>query len=456
MTRWRTVVLAGGLGTRMQSRTPKPLHPVCGQPLIRHVISAARKALSVDPVLVIGPEAEGLRNVLEDAADFVVQDRPLGTGHALLCARHLLEGKADQILVLYADTPLLRSETLLALMTRHTESGADVTFLTAAGSLQDGLARVVRDPAGMAAAIVEAADATEQERRLPETNAGVYCFRGEDLWPRLARLTPAPSGELYLTSLISLTRHDGGRVETVQAGDNTEALGVNTRLELAMAEALLRERIRRSWMLAGVTIQDPATTYIDSAVELGRDTVLLPNTHLRGRTRIGEGCRLGPNAIIADSLLGEGCTVVAAVLEGATLEAGVDVGPFSHLRPGSYAERGVHLGNFVEVKESRLGARSQVGHFSYIGDSTLGAGVNIGAGTVTCNYDGESKLRTTIGDGAFIGSATMLVAPVTVGRGAATGAGSVVTADVAPGDLVVGVPARPQNHKKASKGGDGE
>ena len=439
----------------MKSRIPKPLHLLCGEPLIAHVLGAARSALKVDPVLVVSSEAQALRDAVGEAATYVVEDPPLGTGHALLSARSELEGEAEHLLVLHADTPLLRGETLQALMARHADSGSDLTFLTATDGPPD-FGRVLRDEAGRPTAIVEKTQASESQRRVSEVNAGAYCFRTDLLWPRLEELAPAPNGERYLTDLVALLHGAGERVETVEVEDGWEALGVDTRVDLAHAEALLRERIRRSWMLAGVTIQDPASTFIDAAVELEPDTVLLPNTHLHGRTHIGENCRIGPGSIIVDSAVGEGCVVVASVLEGAILESHVDVGPFSHLRPGAHIESRVHIGNFVEVKESRLGQETQVGHFSYIGDATLGERVNIGAGTVTCNYDGVSKLRTTIEAEAFIGSDTMLVAPVTVGRGAATGAGSVVTRDVERGTTVTGVPARLHKGKKVSKGGDGK
>ncbi len=442
MSSWKAVVLAAGVGSRMRSRTPKVLHPLAGKPLIHHVLAQARDAGLPRPVVVVSPDAGAVREAVGEAADFVVQEYAGGTGHALQCAQPMVEDTTEHVVVLYADVPLLRPETLRALMDRHVEHDADVTFLTALESPQEGLGRVMRDDHGGVAAIVEDHEASGAEQAVREVNGGVYCFRARDLWAQLAGLTPSSKGERYLTDLIALTLSSGGTVQTFSVDDGLEVLGVNNRDHLAQAEACVRERVRRHWMLAGVTLLDPPSTFIDDDVELGEDTVIYPNTHLYGATRVGADCHIGPNTVIHDSTVGEGCRVVASMLEGAVLEQGVEIGPFSHLRSGAHLERDVHIGNFVEVKKSRLGVDAKAGHFTYIGDATIGARVNIGAGTVTCNFDGVNKNPTTIEEGAFIGCDTMLVAPVTVGREAVTGAGSVVTRDVAPGSLVVGMPAR--------------
>ena len=442
MSAWKAVVLAAGVGSRMRSRTPKVLHPLAGRPLIHHVLAQARDAGLPRPVVVVPPDAEAVREGVGNAADFAVQETPGGTGHALQCAQPMVEGEAEHVVVLYADVPLLRPETLRALMERHVEHDADLTFLTASESPQEGLGRVLRDDQGRVAAIVEAHEASGSEQAVREVNGGVYCFRARDLWTRLAELAPSSKGERYLTDLVALTLRDGGTVQTVSADDGQEVLGVNSRIDLAQAEACMRERVRRRWMLAGVTLVDPPSTFIDSDVEVGEDTVIYPNTHLYGATRVGAECHIGPNTVIQDSTVGEACRVIASMLEGAVLERGVEIGPFSHLRSGAHLERDVHIGNFVEVKKSRLGADAKAGHFTYIGDATIGARVNIGAGAITCNFDGVNKNPTTIEEDAFIGCDTMLVAPVTVGREAVTGAGAVVTKDVAPGSLVVGMPAR--------------
>ena len=318
-----------------------------------------------------------------------------------------------------------------------------MTLLTVENPVQPGLGRIIRGEDGCVAAIVEERDATPEQLAVTEVNGGVYALRTDGLWDALTFLPTAPNGELYLTALTALFRARGELVHAVAADDPRDVIGVNTRADLALAEAAMQSRIRERWMLEGVTLVDPSNTYIDVGVTLGRDTVVQPNTHLRGRTRIGERCVIGPNAVVRDSLVGDGCTVVASMLEEATLEAGADVGPFSHLRPGSHIGRGSHVGNFVEIKESSLGREVKAGHFSYIGDATLGDGVNIGAGAVTANFDGDDKQHTAIEEGAFVGSDTVLVAPVRVGKGARTGAGAVVTHDVADGETVVGVPARP-------------
>jgi len=338
--------------------------------------------------------------------------------------------------------PLLRAETLRALVEGQRRSKGPLTLLTARTESPRGFGRIVRDGAGEVTAIVEEAVATPEQLLLREVNVGAYCFRADWLWPALARLPLSPGGEYYLTDLAATAVADGKGMGVVVAEDPDEVIGINTREHLAEAEAALRRRIQRQWMLAGVTLQDPASTYIGPEVTLGADTVVLANTHLEGRTSVGSGCRLGPNTLIRDSVLGDGCRVEASVLEGARLDEQVRIGPFAHLRPGAHLMRGVHMGNFGEVKDSTLGPGTKVGHFAYIGDAEIGAQVNIGAGTITCNYDGEKKNPTTIGEGAFIGSDTMLVAPVRVGKGARTGAGSVVTKDVPEDSVAVGVPAR--------------
>jgi len=298
----------------------------------------------------------------------------------------------------------------------------------------------------MVQAIIEEAHATPEQLAIRELNAGVYCFRAEWLWQALERIPLSPKGEYYLTDTVGLAAEEGLPIEVSIVDDPAEALGINTRVHLAEAETHLRQRINRRWMLAGVTILDPATTYIEADVTIGADTVLYPNTHLRGNTTIGSHCRIGPNSILEDTRVGDHCLVLASVTEGAILEEGVSMGPYGHLRKGAHLGAGVHMGNFGEVKSSYLGPNTKMGHFSYIGDAQIGANVNIGAGTITCNFDGEHKHPTEIGDDVFIGSDTMLVAPLKIGDRARTGAGSVVTHDVPADTIVVGVPARP--HRK--------
>jgi bifunctional UDP-N-acetylglucosamine pyrophosphorylase/glucosamine-1-phosphate N-acetyltransferase len=449
---WTAIVLAAGLGKRMRSRKPKALHSIAGRPMLLHVLSAVRAAF--DPaeggtryVVVVGHGAEQVKTILDDSVLSVEQTEQLGTGHAVAQAMPAAKDSAH-VLVINADIPLIAPSTIAALVTRHLQEKADLTFLTALAGDPRGQGRVQRDASGRVTGIVEEADANADTLVGNEVNAGVYCFRGEWLWPRLSRVQCSAGGEYYLTELIAMGAREGATVVAVPVSDPMEALGINDRVQLAQAEAVLRERIRRQHMFAGVTIVDPATTYIDIDVTIGMDTTLYPNTHLAGRTVVGQECVIGPGSQVIDSTLGARCRVDSSVVQQSTLEDSVHVGPFSHLRAGAHICSGVHIGNFAEVKNSRLGRNTKMGHFSYVGDAQVGDDVNIGAGTITCNFDGLRKNRTVIGDGAFIGSDTMLIAPVEVGSGARTGAGSVVNRDVPPNALAVGVPARIRRRKE--------
>jgi bifunctional UDP-N-acetylglucosamine pyrophosphorylase/glucosamine-1-phosphate N-acetyltransferase len=446
------VVLAAGKGTRMNSQIPKVLHRICGVEMVTLVVESARAA-SLDPIVVVVPRSDSaIRDVLKSKVAYAEQGEPLGSGHALLQAERFLR-HTDEVLVLSGDVPLMSSETLRTLLDHHRKSNACITLLVSTATRPDGLGRIVRSPSGDIVAIVEEVDADEKTRSMDEINGGVYCFRSPWLWKNLGTPSPVTSGEVRLTDLVAVAAQQGMPVESVEPRFGYEAQGVNTRIELAQAEAVLRERIRQRWMLAGVTISDPPSVYIDSGVELGQDTVLLPNTHVSGNTRIGRDCEIGPNSIVSNSQIGDRCKITASVVEDSTVEEEVEVGPFSRVRGGAHLERGVYLGTHAEVKNSRLGPGTKSAHFSFIGDADVGANVNIGAGTVTCNYDGVRKNKTTIGEGAFIGSDSMLVAPVEVGPRSSTGAGSVVTKDVPPDSTVVGVPARvlPKKRDRSKK-----
>ncbi len=445
------IILAAGQGVRMKSSLPKVLHPLGGKPLIHHVLDTARAISDNLPVVVIGHGGDQVRAAVGDAGQCVVQEEQLGTAHAVQTARPLLEGKSDLVLVMNSDMPLLTTQTLQQMIEVQTANPGPITMLTILSSDSHGFGRVVRDGRGMVQAIVEEAHATPEQLAIRELNAGVYCFRAEWLWQALKRIPLSPKGEYYLTDTVGLAAAEGMPIEVAATDDPAEALGINTRIHLAEAETLLRQRVNRRWMLSGVTIIDPATTYIEADVTIGSDTTIHPNTHLRGQTTIGSGCRIGPNSILTDTRVGDGCLVLASVSESAILEDHVSMGPFCHLRKGAHLGPGVHMGNFGEVKSSYLGPGTKMGHFSYIGDATIGNNVNIGAGTITCNFDGEHKHPTVIGDDAFIGSDTMLVAPVTIGERARTGAGSVVTHDVPPDTIVVGVPARPYRKHNPSE-----
>jgi len=446
----RAAVLAAGQGTRMKSSLPKVLHPILGKPLVWYSLDAAHQATGTKPVLVIGHGAEKVREAIGDAAEFALQEEQLGTGHAVRQAETLLKGQSDYVVVTYGDMPALKTSTLQQMIQTQINHRGPMTMLTVVVEDPRGFGRVVRDQDGGVRAIVEEAQATPEVLQIKELNAGVYCFKADWLWQALPRIPLSPKGEYYLTDLAGLAVADGLSIRAVQAEDLEETIGINTRIHLAEAAAVLRKRINYAWMLAGVTIVDPATTYIEPEVEIGQDTTIWPNTYLQGTTRVGENCELGPNALIRNTSIGNDCTVLASVLEGARLEDDVDVGPFARLRKGAHLAKGVHMGNFGEVKNSYLGPGTKMGHFSYLGDTTIEGDVNIGAGTVTCNFDGVHKNPTEIGKGAFIGSDTMLVAPLKVGEGAITGAGSVVTHDVPPNTVVVGVPAR-AIRKKVSK-----
>jgi bifunctional UDP-N-acetylglucosamine pyrophosphorylase/glucosamine-1-phosphate N-acetyltransferase len=437
------IILAAGQGTRMKSELPKVLHPVCGVPMIVHSLASSKAASNETPVVIIGYEAEAVREYLGKKAHCVVQNLQLGTGHAVQQAESTLRGKTDLVLVTYADMPLLRSETLKRLVEIQKANKGPLTILTVNTADPRGFGRVVRSQDGSVQAIVEEAVATKGQLSIHELNVGAYCFSSKWLWGALNKVKVSRKGEYYLTDTVALAVQAGQTVQTLVCDDLVETIGINNRVHLAEAEAAMRQRINRAHMLAGVTIVDPASTYIDTGVKIGRDTVVWPNTYLRGKTIIGEGCVIGPNTLAEDTTIGDCCEILAAVMEGAVVEDNVGIGPFAHLRKGAHLCKGVHMGNFGEVKDSTLGPGTKMGHFSYIGNATIGEEVNIGAGTITCNFDGVHKNPTVIGKGVFIGSDTMLVAPVKLGAHSRTGAGAVVTKDVEPDTLVVGVPARP-------------
>ena len=436
------VLLAAGQGTRMKSRLPKVLHTIAGLPMVDWSIEACHQATGKKPFLVVGPASEELQRKLEGKCDFIEQTDRLGTGHAVLQARQVLEGKTELVLVAHADMPLLRAETFERLINRQIENQGPVTILTADAHESRGFGRIKRNGSGEILGIIEELHATPEEQAIRELNVGAYVFRADWLWENLSGLPLSPKGEYYLTDMVSLAVEQDQRVESVSVTSSEEVIGVNTREHLAEAEQAMRMRINRRWMAEGVTLIDPATTYIGHDVQIGQDTVVLPNTHLEGTTSIGENCHIGSNSIIRNSVIGGGSRIESSVIEGATLEEDVEIGPFAHLREGAYLCRGVHMGNFGEVKNSRLEAGVKLGHFAYIGDAHIGENTNIGAGTITCNFDGKNKHRTEIAADVFIGSDTMLVAPLKIGRGARTGAGSVVTKDVPEWSLAAGVPAR--------------
>ena len=433
------VILAAGEGVRMRSRRPKVLHELCGRRLISYPISAAA-AVGARLVVVIGRDAGQVGEAVKAVNDAVLveQKERRGTGHALLQARGACPEDAGVILVLPGDMPLLSEATLRRLVAHHRETGAAATLLTAELPDPTGYGRVVREH-GKPVAIVEHRDATPAQRAIREIGTSTYCFDARHLWPALSRVTSRnQQGEYYLTDVIAILRQAGYAVEAVTVDDPREGLGVNDRRQLAELTAVMRRRILDRLMVEGVTVLDPASTYVDDTVEIGADSVLYPGVILEGRTTVGVECVVGAGSHVSGSRIGDRVTLRPyCVLSDATVEDDASLGPFCHLRPLSHVGPGAKIGNFVELKKSRIGRGAKVPHLSYVGDATLGADVNFGAGAITCNYDGAAKHETVVGAGAFIGTNSSLVAPITVGDGAYVGAGSVITRDVPAGALAV-------------------
>ncbi len=441
------VVLAAGLGTRMRSALPKVLHPLCGRPMLAYVLDAwastADGGAGPAPVVVYSPPVADVATVFADRAAFALQDDPRGTGDAVRAALGAVPTRATEIVVVYGDVPLVTGSDFDAVLEARREDDAAIALATVFAADPAALGRVVRGEFGTVERIVEAKDATPDELESNETNAGLYAFDAAWLRRRIATLEPsANTGELYLTDLVRLAREDGRIVAAVAFEDDGRFDGINDRNQLAAAEWSLRVRLNEAHMQAGVTMRDPSTVYLDWSVDLAPDVTLEPNVILRGRTTVGTGSVIGPGSELIDSTVGERATVWASVVESSVIEDEATVGPFSHLRAGTVIGRGAQVGNYAELKNTHLGAGSKQHHASYLGDATVGEGVNVGAGTITANYDGTRKQPTTVGDGAFLGVDTMLIAPIEVGEGARTGAGAVVTRDVPPGKLAVGVPAR--------------
>ncbi|NNE98101.1 MAG: bifunctional UDP-N-acetylglucosamine diphosphorylase/glucosamine-1-phosphate N-acetyltransferase GlmU [Pyrinomonadaceae bacterium] len=444
------LILAAGLGTRMRSNLAKVLHQLDGRPLINHVCLTAKLLKPRKIYTVIGHQGEDVKEAVLDQisgeeAEFPWQKEQLGTGDAVNSAREFLENENSTLLVLSGDVPMIRSETLAKLVEQHIYQNASCTILTVELDDPTGYGRVVRDSSDIFSRIVEQKDASDEELRVSEINSGIYCFDTKKLFEMLSRVSnDNAQGEYYLTDVPKLLLESGDRVSLYKHHDRTEIEGINNRKQLAEMEKNLRERvIERTLLESGATLVDPASVYISASAKIGRDTVIYPNVSIEGETEIGAGCTIRSGTRIADSKIGKNVSVLdSCLITEAKVGDNCNVGPFAHLRPNAVMKEGAKVGNFVEMKKTILGKNSKANHLTYLGDATVGENSNIGAGTITCNYDGKNKHETNIGNRVKIGSDTMLVAPIKIGDDATTGAGTVATKDVLPNTLVVGSPAR--------------
>ena len=432
------IILAAGLGTRMKSSTIKILHRAAGRPIVEYVLDLARDLSTTPPVMIIGHQREAVQSAIGERARYAIQEQQLGTGHAVLQAASLVD-PSKRVLILSGDVPLTRPETLRSLLEEHERGGHALTLLTMKPADPARYGRIVRDGSGNVERIVEFKDANDEERQIGEVNAGIYVFNGEHLFDNLRNLgNQNAQGEYYLTDLLGQLRTSGHSVGAVIANDPAEALGVNSRKELAEVENVIQRRVVEQLMDSGVTFRNPSTVVIDSNVKIGKDTVIYPFVTLESGTQIGSGCVIEPGVHLINVRTGDDVHIkTGTVAEDAVIENEASVGPYAHLRPGTQLGRKVKVGNFVETKKAIFGAGAKASHLSYIGDAEVGADVNIGAGTITCNYDGKKKHKTVLEDGVFIGSDTQLVAPVRVGKGAYVGAGSTITKDVPAGSLAL-------------------
>jgi bifunctional UDP-N-acetylglucosamine pyrophosphorylase/glucosamine-1-phosphate N-acetyltransferase len=441
MIKLATIILAAGKGTRMKSDLVKVLHPLMGRPMLAYAVDTSLEGLKAGKtVVVVGHHGEKVQKALsEDRLTFVSQHPQLGSGHAVLCARDAFRDYEGTILILSGDVPLVRGETLKALASFHQRQKATLTIGTTRLPDPTGYGRIVRGEGAWIERIIEERDASPEECDIDEINTGLYCVEAPFLFDALKRVgADNQQREYYLTDIVEIGCHDGRKVLAFEIQDSEQLLGINTRIDLAQAHQILRKRCLDRWMLAGVTITDPATTYIETPVTVGQDTMIYPNSTIQGKTMIGRRCIIGPNCLIADSELGDDVTVKAfSTIEESQIKRGAVIGPFSRLRPQSQILENAKVGNFVEIKKSVIGRESKANHLAYIGDTTLGERTNIGAGTITCNYDGTTKHPTIIGNEVFVGSNTELIAPVRIGDRAVIGAGSTITRDVPEGSLAV-------------------
>ncbi|WP_408955113.1 bifunctional UDP-N-acetylglucosamine diphosphorylase/glucosamine-1-phosphate N-acetyltransferase GlmU [Natroniella sp. ANB-PHB2] len=443
MTQLVTITLAAGKGTRMKSNLPKVLHQVAGKSMVQHVVDTASDLEPVNNIAIVGYKSELVKEETEGEIEFVKQEEQLGTGHAVMQAQDKLASFSGTVLVLYGDTPLLTVETLEELLAKRQSSNSAMTVLTTKVVDPTGYGRIVRDDNGQIARIVEEKDTSSQEAKIDEINTGICAFDSQLLVENLTELeADNAQGEYYLTDLVGILVEKGERVSALLTANHQETIGVNSRRHLAKAEKTLRKRICNHHLDRGVTIIDPANTYIDAEVEIGQDSIICPFTFLEGETKLGSEVVIGSQSRIVDSELGDGVEVKSSTIVESKVGDDSLVGPYAYLRPGSELAENVKVSDFVEVKKSQIGSGSKVPHLSYIGDAKIGQNVNVGAGTITANYDGQNKHQTVIEDDVFVGSDSTLIAPVKIGQGAVTGAGAVVKDDVEDGDTIVGVPAK--------------
>jgi bifunctional UDP-N-acetylglucosamine pyrophosphorylase/glucosamine-1-phosphate N-acetyltransferase len=432
------IILAAGLGKRMQSSLPKVMHHLCGKPLFLHVLTTARRLKPEKVAIVIGHCAEAVKRAYGgNDVTWIVQPQQLGTGHAVLCAKNSFEAFAGDLLILSGDVPLVSEQTLKAMLCTHRQHGAALTLLTASVKEPAGYGRILRDGRGEIAGIVEERDATAAQRQIREVNAGAYVASSKFLFTALEGVkNHNDQGEYYLPDAVAIGLNQGRCMVTVEVDDPREMMGINTRQELALMEKTLQERINRRWMDGGVTLKDPNTTYIEDSVVIGKDTVLGPNTHLRGGTVIGERCQVDGSAYLTDAQVGNEVHLkFSVVMTSCRVADGAIIGPFAHLRPGSALGVNVHIGNFVETKEATIGENTKANHLTYLGDVTIGRDTNIGAGTIVCNYDGFHKYRTKIGDRVQVGSDSTLVAPIALGDDVYVATATTLRHDVPGGAL---------------------
>ncbi len=439
MVELSVILLAAGQGTRMKSELPKVLHPVGGKALFLHALGTARRLDPKITAVVVGHGAEAVRRACTDSqVNWVIQNQQLGTGHAVLCAEPVFKDFSGDVLILSGDVPLIREQTLRGLIERHRSRSAALTLLTAQLEMPKGYGRILRDSGGAITGIVEEKDTTKSQRTIHEVNAGVYVASAPFLFAALKTVkNENQQGEYYLPDIVTIGLTEKQTIETLKVDNSREMMGINSREELAVMEKNLRDSINQKWMLSGVTLEDPDTTYIEAGVTIGKDTVIGPNTHLKGKTVVGERCQIDGSAYLTDMEIGDEVQLkFSVVMTGSRIDHGAIVGPFAHLRPGTHLGRNVHIGNFVEAKAAHVGEGTKANHLTYLGDVTIGRDTNIGAGTITCNYDGFHKYQTKIGDRVQVGSDTTLVAPVSLGDDVYVATASTVRHDVPAGALV--------------------